>query len=35
VGTCTFSVGNQPTAEAFDGANVWVADQSSNAVSKL
>jgi len=30
-----FSVGNQPTGVAFDGANIWVANQGSNTLSKL
>jgi DNA-binding beta-propeller fold protein YncE len=28
-------VGNQPAGVAFDGANIWVANQGSNTVSKL
>ena len=31
----TFTVGNLPAGVAFDGANIWVANQFSNTVSKL
>jgi len=31
----TFSVGSQPIGVAFDGANIWVANQLSNNVTKL
>ncbi len=31
----TFAVGNQPIAIAFDGANIWVANNGSNNVTKL
>jgi len=33
--TTSFSVGSAPTGVAFDGANIWVANFSSNSVSKL
>jgi Fe2+ transport system protein B len=31
----TFSVGNEPVAAAFDGANIWVSNFSGTTVSKL
>jgi hypothetical protein len=31
----TFAVGSGPYAGAFDGANVWVANNASDTVSKL
>ena len=30
-----FDVGSQPTGVAFDGANIWVSNNSSNSVTKL
>ena len=33
--TTTFAVGNSPAFAAFDGANVWVANEGSNNVTKL
>src|SRR5690348_737056 len=33
--TTTFDVGTHPYAEAFDGANIWVANLFSNNVTKL
>src|ERR1039458_5682404 len=32
---CTFKVGASPVGVAFEGANVWVANQGANTVSKL
>jgi DNA-binding beta-propeller fold protein YncE len=31
----TFPAGDRPSGVAFDGANIWVANQNSNTVSKL
>jgi DNA-binding beta-propeller fold protein YncE len=31
----TVAVGSNPDGMAFDGANIWVANESSNTVSKL
>ena len=31
----SFSVGSNPVGVAFDGANIWVANTSSNNVTKL
>ena len=31
----TFAVGSGPTGVALDGANIWVANEGSNTVSKL
>jgi hypothetical protein len=31
----TFAVGNTPFGVAFDGANIWVANDLGNTVSKL
>jgi hypothetical protein len=33
--TTSFSVGTSPYGVAFDGANIWVANQNSGSVSKL
>src|SRR5260370_37411482 len=33
--TTTFSVGTNPVGVAFDGANIWVSNFSSNNVAKL
>jgi hypothetical protein len=30
-----FAVGNRPVQVAFDGANIWVANQGSDSVTKL
>ena len=34
-GLCTFGVGRNPAGLAFDGANMWVANESDNSVTKL
>ena len=31
----TFTAGTRPVAAAFDGANIWIANQGSNDVTKL
>jgi hypothetical protein len=33
--TASFAVGSEPSGVAFDGANIWVANQNSNNVTKL
>jgi len=35
VGTCVFTVGNDPCGMAFDGANMWVANAQDSTVTKL